>query len=218
MEFLPENIDRYAGLWTEPASELLERIERETWQEVLMPRMLSGHQQGRFLSLISHLMHPKRILEIGTYTGYSALCLAEGLAPDGVLHTIDINEELETRVRGYFNAYGKGNQMHLHVGAALDVLQTADWAREPWDLVFIDADKENYRAYYNALVERVRPGGLIVADNVLWSGKVADPEEQDSETEGLRAYVAQVQKDPRVVHQLLPFRDGLSVSRRVVRP
>lgn len=218
MEFLPENIDRYAGLWTEPASELLERIERETWQEVLMPRMLSGHQQGRFLSLISHLMHPKRILEIGSYTGYSALCLAEGMAPDGVLHTIDINEELETRVRGYFNASGKGNQLHLHVGAALDVLANANWAHEPWDLVFIDADKENYSAYYNAIVDRVRLGGLIVADNVLWSGKVADPAEQDSETEGLRAYVAQAQKDPRVVHQLLPFRDGLSVSRRVILP
>lgn len=218
MEFLPENIDRYAGLWTEPGSELLQRIERETWQEVLIPRMLSGHQQGRFLSLISHLMRPKRILEIGTYTGYSALCLAEGLASDGVLHTIDINEELETRVRGYFEASGWGNRLHLHIGAALDVLATADWAHEPWDLVFIDADKENYSAYYNAVVDHVRPGGLIVADNVLWSGKVADPKEQDSETEGLRAYVAQAQADPRVVHQLLPFRDGLSVSRRVARP
>jgi predicted O-methyltransferase YrrM len=163
-------------------------------------------------------MRPKRILEIGTYTGYSALCLAEGMASDGVLHTIDINEELETRVRGYFNASGKGDQLHLHVGAALDVLATADWAQDPWDLVFIDADKENYSAYYNAVVDRVRPGGLIVADNVLWSGKVADPNEQDSETEGLRAYVAQAQADPRVVHQLLPFRDGLSVSRRVARP
>lgn len=215
MEFLPEPIDRYAHEWTEPGSELLERIERETWQEVLMPRMLSGHQQGRFLSLLSHLQQPRRILEIGTYTGYSALCLAEGLADDGVLHTVDCNEELETRVRGYFQASGKGDQLHLHIGPALEVLKNADWAQEPWDLVFIDADKENYVAYFEALVDSVRPGGLIVADNVLWSGKVADPQQRDSETEGLRAYVARAQSDPRVVHQLLPLRDGLSISRRV---
>jgi predicted O-methyltransferase YrrM len=215
MEFLPEAIDHYAGRWTEPSGELLDRIERETWQEVLMPRMLSGHQQGRFLSLVSHLMRPKRILEIGTYTGYSALCLAEGMDPDGELHTVDINEELETRVRGYFQASGRGNSLHLHIGAALDLLQTEAWAAGPWDLVFIDADKENYRAYFDAVIDRVRPGGLVIADNVLWSGKVADPAETDSETEGLRAYVAHTHHDPRVVHHLLPLRDGLSISRRL---
>ena len=211
MEFLPENIDRYAGLWTEPASELLERIERETWQQVLMPRMCSGHQQGRFLSLISKLVGPRRILEVGTYTGYSALCMAEGLTADGRLITMDVNAELETRVRGYFADSPFAAQLDFRVGDARELIPQLD---ETWDLVFLDADKENYLTYYEMVVDRVRPGGLILADNVLWSGKVADLSISDHETDALRAYVQHVAADPRVEHQLLPFRDGVMVARK----
>ena len=215
MEFLPKHIDAYASAWTAAQSTLLDRVERETWQQVLMPRMLSGHQQGRFLSMISHLLRPKRILEFGTYTGYSALCMAEGLAPDGQLHTLEVNAELETRVRGYIAEAGWEKAIVPHFGIASDLIQEPWFQGEMWDLVFIDADKENYQAYYDAVIEQVRPGGLVIADNVLWSGKVVDAEITDAETEGLRAYVAAVATDPRVVHQLLPFRDGLSVARRV---
>jgi len=211
MEFLPPEIDDYAGLFTAPPSPLLERIERETWQQVLMPRMCSGHQQGRFLSLISKLVGPRRILEVGTYTGYSALCMAEGLAPDGRLVTLDVNAELETRVRGYFADSLYAAQLDFRVGDARELIPQLD---ETWDLVFLDADKENYITYYEMVVDRVRPGGLILADNVLWSGKVADPSISDHETDALRAYNAHVAADPRVEHQLLPFRDGIMVARK----
>ena len=211
MEFLPPEIDDYAGLFTAPPSPLLERIERETWQQVLMPRMCSGHQQGRFLSLISKLVGPRRILEVGTYTGYSALCMAEGLAPDGRLVTLDVNAELETRVRGYFADSLYAAQLDFRVGDARELIPQLD---ETWDLVFLDADKENYITYYEMVVDRVRPGGLILADNVLWSGKVTDPSISDHETDALRAYNAHVAADPRVEHQLLPFRDGVMVARK----
>jgi predicted O-methyltransferase YrrM len=211
MEFLPPEIDDYAGLFTAPPSPLLERIERETWQQVLMPRMCSGHQQGRFLSLISKLVGPRRILEVGTYTGYSALCMAEGLAPDGRLVTLDVNAELETRVRGYFADSLYAAQLDFRVGDARELIPQLD---ETWDLVFLDADKENYITYYEMVVDHVRPGGLILADNVLWSGKVTDPSISDHETDALRAYNAHVAADPRVEHQLLPFRDGIMVARK----
>ena len=211
MEFLPPEIDDYAGLFTAPPSPLLERVERETWQQVLMPRMCSGHQQGRFLSLISKLVGPRRILEVGTYTGYSALCMAEGLAPDGRLVTLDVNAELETRVRGYFADSLYAAQLDFRVGDARELIPQLD---ETWDLVFLDADKENYITYYEMVVDRVRPGGLILADNVLWSGKVTDPSISDHETDALRAYNAHVAADPRVEHQLLPFRDGVMVARK----
>lgn len=212
MEFLPPEIDDYAGLFTAPPSPLLERIERETWQQVLMPRMCSGHQQGRFLSLISKMVGPRRILEVGTYTGYSALCMAEGLLPDGRLVTLDVNAELETRVRGYFADSPYAAQLDFRVGDARELIPQFD---ETWDLVFLDADKENYLTYYEMVVDRVRPGGLILADNVLWSGKVADPSISDHETDALRAYNAHVAADPRVEHQLLPFRDGIMVARKL---
>ena len=212
MEFLPPEIDDYAGQFTAAPSPLLARIERETWQQVLMPRMCSGHQQGRFLSLISQLLRPRRVLEVGTYTGYSALCLAEGLAPDGRLYTLDVNAELETRVRGYFADSPWNDQLDFRVGDARTLIPQLD---ETWDLVFLDADKENYLAYYEMVVDRVRPGGLILADNVLWSGKVADPSISDHETDALRAYNAHVAADPRVEHQLLPFRDGVMVARKL---
>ena len=212
MEFLPPEIDDYAGKFTAAPSALLERIERETWQQVLMPRMCSGHQQGRFLSLISKLVGPRRILEVGTYTGYSALCMAEGLTADGRLITMDVNAELETRVRGYFADSPFAAQLDFRVGDARKLIPQLD---ETWDLVFLDADKENYITYYEMLVDRVRPGGLILADNVLWSGKVADPSISDHETDALRAYNAHVAADPRVEHQLLPFRDGIMVARKL---
>lgn len=212
MEFLPPEIDEYAGLFTAPPSPLLERIERETWQQVLMPRMCSGHQQGRFLSLISNLVGPRRILEVGTYTGYSALCMAEGLLPDGRLVTLDVNAELETRVLGYFADSPFAAQLDFRVGDARELIPQLC---ETWDLVFLDADKENYITYYEMVVDRVRPGGLILADNVLWSGKVADPSISDHETDALRAYNAHVAADPRVEHQLLPFRDGIMVARKL---
>ena len=177
-----------------------------------MPRMCSGHQQGRFLSLISKLVGPRRILEVGTYTGYSALCMAEGLAPDGRLMTMDVNAELETRLRGYFADSPFAAQLDFRVGDARELIPQLD---ETWDLVFLDADKENYLTYYEMVVDRVRPGGLILADNVLWSGKVADPSVSDHETDALRAYNAHVAADPRVEHQLLPFRDGIMVARKL---
>ena len=211
MEFLPPEIDDYAGQFTAAHSALLERIERETWQQVLMPRMCSGHQQGRFLSLISNLVGPRRILEVGTYTGYSALCMAEGLTADGRLITMDVNAELETRVRGYFADSPFAAQLDFRLGDARELIPQLD---ETWDLVFLDADKENYLTYYEMVVDRVRPGGLILADNVLWSGKVADPSISDHETDALRAYVQHVAADPRVEHQLLPFRDGVMVARK----
>jgi len=178
-----------------------------------MPRMLSGHMQGRILSMIARMLQPKRILEVGTYTGYSALCMAEGLTPDGRLHTIDVNDELEKRVRGYFADSEYDSKIELHIGHALDIIPRLD---EQWDLVFIDADKENYTAYYDAVIERMRPGGWIVADNVLWSGKVLDPEEgMDTETLALHAYNQKIMKDERVASVLLPLRDGLMCCRKL---
>ena len=213
MEFPDPQVNAYAERFTETEGQLLRTINRETWSEVLMPRMLSGHMQGRILSMIAQMLQPKRILEVGTYTGYSALCMAEGLTPDGRLHTIDVNDELEKRVRGYFAHSEYDSKIELHIGHALDIIPTLD---EQWDLVFIDADKENYTAYYDAVIERMRPGGWIVADNVLWSGKVLDPEEgMDAETLALHAYNQKIMKDERVDSVLLPLRDGLMCCRKL---
>lgn len=212
MEFPDRSISEYAEAFTASESDLLKRINRETWSQVLMPRMLSGHLQGRILSMISQMLQPRRILEIGTYTGYSALCLAEGLQADGELHTIDINDELEDRVRGYFSASAYARQLHLHIGAALEVMKRLNG---PWDMVFIDADKENYSHYFDAIIDQVRPGGWIIADNVLWSGKVLeDAELMDTETAALHAYNAKVAADHRVESLLLPVRDGLMCCRK----
>jgi predicted O-methyltransferase YrrM len=209
MEFPDPAINQYAENHTTAESPLLARLNRETWSKVLMPRMLSGHLQGRVLATLSQLLRPKAILEVGTYTGYSALCLAEGLQPGGVLHTIDINEELESMVRRYVTEAGLDNTIHLHVGDARHLIPTL---KVEWDLVFLDADKENYATYFDLVIDRVRPGGVIVADNVLWSGKVIDPAVSDAETDALRAYNAKVQADPRVNNVLLPIRDGLMVA------
>jgi predicted O-methyltransferase YrrM len=211
MEFLPPEIDQYADDHTSPESDLLHKINRETHLEVLKPRMLSGHLQGRLLSMISKLHRPHRILEIGTYTGYAALCLAEGLAEDGKLITLDKNEELERRVRGYFDESPFASQIELLIGNALEIIPTL---KESWDLVFIDADKENYLPYYEMVIENVSTGGLIIADNVLWSGKVADDSKQDHDTQKIREFNDTIQKDKRVENVLLPVRDGLMMIRK----
>jgi caffeoyl-CoA O-methyltransferase len=211
MNFISPELEHYVGSHTSPESELLARINRETHLEVLQPRMLSGHLQGRVLSLLSRLLQPKRILEIGTYTGYSALCLAEGLAVDGKLITLDVNEELQARVQSYFNDSAYKNQIEYHIGDAMELIPTLP---EMWDLVFIDADKKNYLNYYELVIERMNPGGIILADNILWSGKVIDPSATDRETEMLRRYNEVIHADDRVENILLPIRDGIMVARK----
>lgn len=211
MEFIAQGLADYANAHSTVASSLLQRIERETHLEVLQPRMLSGPFQGRLLSLISKLVQPERILEIGTYTGYSALCLAEGLTKEGKLITLDVNEELHKRVQGYFNASDYSEQIDYRIGDALDLIPALN---ETWDLVFIDADKKNYLNYYDLVVDRVRSGGLILADNVLWSGKVIDEKAQDKETVLLRQYNERINRDERVENILLPIRDGIMVARK----
>ena len=169
MNFLPENIDKYVVKHSEDEPELLQQLTRETYQKILQPRMLSGHYQGRVLSMISKLVNPKKILEIGTYTGYSAICLAEGMQESGELHTIDINEELFGFQRKYFDKSGYGEQIIQHLGNALDIIPKLD---QTFDLVFIDADKENYTNYFKAIIDKLNSGGIILSDNVLWSGKI----------------------------------------------
>jgi caffeoyl-CoA O-methyltransferase len=211
MEFLPPEIDEYAALHTEPENELLKKINRETWAKVLMPRMLSGQMQGRILAMFSKMIKPKNILEIGTYTGYSALCFAEGLQKDGKLITIDINEELQDRVQGYFNESGYGNNIQYMIGNALDIIPTLS---ETFDLVFIDADKINYLNYYKLIFDKVNAGGYIIADNVLWSGKVVNNTKIDADTQALLDFNLTVHQDPRVENVLFPVRDGLMVLRK----
>ena len=211
MNFISPELEQYAGIHTSPESELLARINRETHLEVLQPRMLSGHLQGRLLALLSSLLKPKRILEIGTYTGYSALCLAEGLPDDGKLITIDVNEELQARVQGYFNDSNYKRQIEYYIGDAIELIPTLS---DTWDLVFIDADKKNYLNYYDLVIERMNPGGIILADNILWSGKVIDETAQDRETVLLRKYNERIQADERVENILLPIRDGIMMARK----
>ncbi|AEK23530.1 O-methyltransferase mdmC [Capnocytophaga canimorsus Cc5] len=175
--------------------------------------MLSGHFQGRVLSLISKLIRPKTILEIGTYTGYATLCLAEGLTTEGIIHTIDVNEELQDLQREFFDRSGKGNQIVQHLGAAADIIPTLD---ANFDLVFIDADKQNYALYFDLIINKMRSGGIILSDNVLWSGKVVSPiKSNDKQTLAIDLYNKKINNDPRVETVLLPIRDGLTVSRVV---
>lgn len=213
MEFLPEKIDQYAVDHTSAASEVLEELHRETWQKVLQPRMLSGHLQGRVLSLFSKMLNPKRILEIGAYTGYSAICMAEGLAEDGMLHTIDINEELASMQDKYFEKARLADKITRHIGNAIHLIPEMN---ETWDMVFIDADKENYINYYELALPQTRPGGLLIFDNVLWSGKVVEAvNPKDEETVTLVKLNELVQSDSRVENVLLPVRDGLLIARKL---
>jgi len=212
MHFIPEKLDDYVVKHSEDEPELLQELTRETYQKILQPRMLSGHYQGRILSMVSKLASPKCILEIGTYTGYSALCLAEGLQPNGELHTIDVNEELVDFQRSYFNKSGLGNQIYQHLGDALDTIPELN---KTFDLIFIDADKPNYVNYFHAIIDKLNTGGIIISDNVLWSGKVIEKTKSDDiSTKVLLEYNALLKNDKRIETVLLPIRDGLTISRK----
>ncbi len=212
MDFLPADLTAYAEDHTSPESELLRRLNRNTRAHVMAPRMLSGHLQGRFLSMLSHLIRPRRILEIGTYTGYSALCLAEGLTDDGQLITIDQNEELEDFARHYWQQSPLGGKIELRTGSAADILPRLDG---PFDLVFIDADKRNNALYYDQIFDKVPVGGLILVDNMLWSGKVVEPlKPQDEDTRAVLAFNEKIHADARVENVLLPVRDGIMMIRK----
>lgn len=212
MDFLPKELQEYVENHTAAESKLLHEINRETHLDVLKPRMLSGHLQGRVLSAFSHMIRPKNILEIGTYTGYSAICMAEGLQKGGKLVTIDVNEELEPRVRDYFSKSGFDDQIEFIIGKAQEIIPSLSYT---WDMVFIDADKENYALYFDQVLPNVRQGGFIFADNVLWSGKVSDPEKQDKATQSIRAFNEMVHEHPAVENVLLPVRDGLMILRKL---
>lgn len=212
MKFIADDLAAYADAHTTPENEVLRRLNRDTHAHVLRPRMLSGHLQGRFLALIARMIQPRRILEIGTYTGYSALCLAEGLTPDGRLITLDNNEELEGFARRHWANSPYAAQIDLRLGQAADLIPTLD---EVFDLVFIDADKENYALYYDLVFDKVRPGGFLLADNVLWSGKVVQPvKPSDRDTQAVLAFNQKIHNDPRVENVLLPIRDGLLLVRK----
>ncbi|MBO2011368.1 O-methyltransferase [Hymenobacter negativus] len=210
-------IETYAALHTAPEPPLLAQLTRETHLQLLMPRMSSGHAQGRLLSMLSHLIRPRRILEIGTFCGYATLCMAEGLADNGLIHTIEIDPEKESRIRRYVAAAGLTERVQLYIGAALDVLPGL--VDEVWDLVFIDADKRSNDAYFEAVIEQVRPGGLLIVDNVLWGNKVLPAHEvkaSDKDTPLVRAFNDKIARDSRVEPVFLPLRDGLLLLRKKI--
>lgn len=211
MHFISQELENYIEKHSEKEPELLAALNKETYQKVLLPRMLSGHFQGRVLSMLSKLIRPANILEIGTYTGYSALCLCEGMQEGGQLHTIDIKEELVDFQRKHFDKSPWGSQIVQHLGEALDIIPSLDLK---FDLVFIDADKENYINYFELILLKMNKGGIILSDNVLWSGKVLEPlQKNDLSTAILLEYNLLLKNDPRVETVLLPIRDGLTVSR-----
>ena len=211
MEFIAEEIGSYSLNHTEAEAELLAELNRETWANVMTPRMLSGHLQGRVLSMFSKMIQPENIIEIGTYTGYSALCMAEGLKNEGILHTLDINEEYTSIAKRYFNRSKYSKNIKQHLGNALDIIPKLECN---FQLAFIDADKENYSAYFDLIIDKMDLYGYIIADNVLWSGKVTK-EKKDKETTALDLYNKKVLADTRVETVLLPIRDGLMVSRKI---
>ncbi len=213
MNFLPEKIDEYVVDNSQKEPQILQELTKETWQRVLNPRMLSGAFQGRILSMISKIINPKDILEIGTYTGYSAICIAEGISNEATIDTIDKNEELEDIQNRYFRKSGFRDQIKQHIGNALEIIPTLD---KKFDLVFIDADKSNYCNYFNLVIGKMKKGGIILSDNVLWSGKVVEKlDKKDIDTKALLEYNSLLNSDPRVETVLLPIRDGLSISRVV---
>lgn len=211
MHFISDQLEQYIANHSENEPDLLQKLNKETHQKILQPRMLSGHFQGRVLSILSKIIHPKYILELGTYTGYATLCLAEGLKENGTVDTIDINEELEEIQQKYFNLSGYKDQIIQHFGSALEIIPTIS---KKFDLVFIDADKENYINYWNMIVPMMNKGGIILSDNVLWSGKVLEEVgKNDKSTPILLEYNKIIKEDSRVETVLLPIRDGLTVSR-----
>jgi caffeoyl-CoA O-methyltransferase len=213
MDFLSPELQQYITQHTSPEPALLQQLNRETHTNVMKPRMLSGQVQGRFLAMISQMIRPQQVLEIGTYTGYSALCLAEGLAPGGLVHTIDVNEELEDMVRRYLAQAGLTEKVRYYIGPALELIPTLDYA---FDLVFIDADKINNARYYELVLDKMVPGGFILVDNVLWSGKVTQQtgKKVDADTQSILDFNARIQADDRVENLLLPLRDGLMLIRK----
>ncbi len=213
MDFLDKAIEDYTIQHSNEESTVLAELNRETNLKVMMPRMLSGHIQGRVLSTFSNMLKPNRILEIGTYTGYSAICLCEGLSENGLLYTIDINEELEGMVRTYFEKAGCSNKIKYIIGNAIDVIPSLD---ETFDLIFIDADKVNYSNYYDLVFDKTNKGGYIIVDNVLWSGKVLDElSKMDKDTLAIDNFNKKIKTDTRVEKILFPIRDGLFVIRKL---
>ena len=211
MHFLPESLENYITLHSENEPDILRELTRETHLKVVQPRMITGHYQGRVLSMLSKLIQPSSILEIGTYTGYSAICLAEGLSNDGLLHTIDINEELSEMQRIFFDRSGFGDKIIQHTGDALKIIPELD---QVFDLIFIDAEKKMYDAYFEAVIKKTRPGSIILTDNVLWSGKVVEPlDKKDMVTRNLLAYNEKLKNDSRVETVILSIRDGLTLCR-----
>lgn len=211
MNFLPEKIDSYVVAHSQQEPKVLQELSKETWQKVLNPRMLSGAFQGRVLSMLTKLVRPANILEIGTYTGYSAICMAEGLPKDGMIHTIDKNEELEDLQNKYFEKSGYRTQIQQHFGNAMEIIPQLE---VKFDLVFIDADKSNYPNYFHLIIDKMNPGGIILSDNVLWSGKVVEKlDPKDIDTKALLAYNELLNSDDRIETVLLPIRDGLTLSR-----
>lgn len=210
MNLINEDMQQLLLNYCEPETELLQRIDRETHLKVLMPRMLSGHYQGRVLSLLSKLVSPSRILEIGTFTGYATLCLAEGLTDKGIIYTLDINEELEDLVRSNFAESPYNDKIKFILGDATETISTL---KETFDLVFIDADKKNNGKYYDLIFDSLRPGGLVIVDNVLWSGKVLDSK-PDKDTKNITTFNDKILADKRVEKLILPVRDGLFVIRK----
>ena len=214
MDFINKDLQAYCDQYTSSEPAILAEINRDTHANVLQPRMLSGHFQGRLLSMLSKMIQPQHILEIGTYTGYSAICLAEGLREKGKLITIDVNAELEERVRNGFEKAGMNHKIQFIIGDAAHIIPSLT---ESFDLVFIDADKENYSKYYSLVFDKLNAGGLIIADNVLWSGKVLDRNEleKDKDTKAIHEFNEMVSRDERVEKILLPVRDGLMIVRKV---
>ncbi|NNK10608.1 MAG: O-methyltransferase [Flavobacteriaceae bacterium] len=211
MHFLPDSLQQYLTDHSENEPEYLTALSRETHLKVIQPRMITGHYQGRVLSMLSKIVRPERILEIGTYTGYSALCLAEGLLSTGELHTIDINEELQDIQRRYFERSGFGKQIIQHIGNALEIIPQLDMQ---FDLVFIDAEKKEYSRYLEVVLPKMRAGSIILSDNVLWSGKVIEElNPSDKATKALLEYNRMLKEDPRIETVVLPIRDGLTLSR-----
>ena len=209
MIFIDEKIIEYSIKYSDPPSNLLNDLERETNLKILQPRMLSGNFQGRFLSFLSKISKPKSVIEIGTYTGYSALCIAEGLDPNGVIHTIDNNEELTYIQNKYFEKSNYRSNIKQYTDDAIKILPKLNIT---FDFAFIDADKINYINYFDIIIKKMKKGGLIVSDNVLWSGKVLEENSQDEETEMLKKFNSMLKKDKRITNLIVPLRDGLSIS------
>ena len=212
MDFISDKLADYLNKNSEKEPEILSQLSKETHQKILQPRMLSGHIQGRFLSFISKIKSPDKILEIGTYTGYSTICLAEGLSKNGRIDTIDKNEELIKIQNKYFEKSGFRNKIIQHTGNALDILKDLN---EKYDIIFIDADKENYINYFNQVSNKLSKNGIIISDNVLWSGKVLDSDQMDEETSTLVQFNKIINDDKRFKSIILPIRDGISISRLV---